>query len=416
MEPIRLSSRDHSGQCIKLVDSIHSGGTTIVARERTYFDNAATSWPKPQSVFDAIRYHMEELGAAAGRSGYREANEVERYILDTRKQVAYLFGISAPEQVIFGHNGTDALNLAIHGLLRRGDHVVSTTLEHNSVIRPLAQLKSNLGVETTLVSPNGEGLISPDAIELALQSNTRLVVVSHASNVTGAVQPVEEIFDRVAKHGVRMLVDAAQTAGHLELNLSQTPIDMVACSGHKGLLGPLGTGLLVVQSHMSDELESIRQGGTGTVSESGQQPDQLPSKFESGNANVPGILGLRAGVEYIREQTVSALHRRTMKNTEQLVDGLRDLSKVTVFGPSDIQQRVGIVSIQVESFDPHELSAALDSAFGVQCRAGLHCTPNIHEQLGTASSGGTLRFSLGVFNTEEEVERALEAVRAIVSN
>lgn len=385
-----------------------------MSKERIYLDNAATSWPKPPGVVEAVHQYLTESGAAAGRSGYREANDVERLILDARKQLGYLFGLNTPEQIVFGLNGTDALNLALHGYLRPGDHVVTTQLEHNSVLRPLAYLKAMRDIEVTYVAPEDDGRVSPEKIVSEMRDSTRLVAVTHASNVTGAVQPVEEIFALVRQRGARMLVDAAQTAGHVELNLSNTPIDMVAFAGHKGLLGPLGTGVLIVQADVVPQLEPIRQGGSGTKSELDQQPDDLPTKYESGNANVPGILGLRAGIEYLREMTITALHRQTHQNTVRLVEGLSGLPNVRLFGPADLEHQMGVVSIAVDSFDPHELATALDSAFGIQCRAGLHCAPLTHQHLGTIGCGGTLRFSLGVFNTSEQVDRTLEALHTLL--
>ena len=385
-----------------------------MARERIYLDNAATSWPKPASVVEAVQDHLTKLGACAGRSGYREANEVERLIGDARKQIAYLFGMHVQEQVIFGHNGTDMLNLALHGFIRQGDHVITSSLEHNSVLRPLSTIREDLGVEITYVDPGEDGRIDPNAIGEAIRDNTRLIAITHVSNVTGAIQPVEEIFAIAKGRGVRMLVDAAQSAGHIDLNLGETPIDMVAFSGHKGLLGPLGTGGMILQAEVAAEIHSQRQGGTGTKSESDQQPAELPSKFESGNPNATGILGLRAGVEYIREQTVTALNRHCMQNTARLIEGLKTMPTVRILGPENLEHRTGVVSIVVESFDPHELATALDSAFGVQCRAGLHCAPLMHQHLGTIGIGGTLRFSLGIFNTAEQIDRTLEAMQAIL--
>lgn len=385
-----------------------------MARERIYLDNAATSWPKPASVVEAVQHHMTELGACAGRSGYREANEVERLIGDTRKQIAYLFGTHSPEHVIFGYNGTDMLNLALHGLLQRGDHVVTTSVEHNSILRPISTMMQTLELDVTYVEPGEDGRVDPHDVGNAIKDNTRLIAITHVSNVTGAIQPIQEICTIAKDRGVRTLVDAAQSAGHLDLNLAETPIDMVAFPGHKGLLGPLGTGAMILQPEVAGELQSQRQGGTGTKSESNEQPLELPTKFESGNANVPGILGLRAGVEYIREQTVTALHRHTMQNTSRLIEGLQGMPKVRIFGPQNLEQRTGVVSIQVESFDPHELATALDSAFGVQCRAGLHCAPLMHQHLGTIGHGGTLRFSLSIFTTAEQIDRTLEAMQAIL--
>jgi len=386
----------------------------LAKRERIYLDNAATSWPKPQSVIDAVCHHMQDLGAPAGRSGYKEANTVERLISDTRRHIGYLFGLTSPDHIIFGHNGTDVLNLCLHGFLRPGDHVVTTLLEHNSVLRPLSQLAEQHGVQVTTVIPGTDGRVSAEMIAEQFTSQTRLVVVSHASNVTGILQPVEEIFQAANSRGIRVLVDAAQTAGHVELNLGQTPIDMVAFSGHKGLLGPLGTGVAIFQPHMVNEIASQRQGGTGTKSEIASQPEDVPAKYESGNPNVPGILGLRASVEYLRDETITALHRGTLSNTKLLLEGLNAFSGVSVLGPPEMENRTGVVSIQVDAFDPHELATALDSAFGIQCRAGLHCAPRIHEHLGTIHSGGAVRFSLGIFNTAEQVEKTLAALKAIL--
>ncbi|PQO27364.1 aminotransferase class V-fold PLP-dependent enzyme [Blastopirellula marina] len=390
------------------------GNELTVARERIYLDNAATSWPKPASVVEAVQHHLTELGACAGRSGYREANEVERLIGDTRKQIAYLFGTHSQEHVIFGYNGTDMLNLGLHGYLKRGDHVITTTVEHNSILRPLSTMQKTLEIELTHVAAGEDGRVSVESIENAIQGNTRLIAITHVSNVTGAIQPIEAIYQVAKNRGVRMLVDAAQSAGHLDLNLGETPIDMVAFSGHKGLLGPLGTGAMILQPEIAELLQCQRQGGTGTKSESDEQPNELPAKFESGNANVTGILGLRAGVEYIREQTVTALHRHTMQNTSRLIEGLQSMPKVRILGPQSLEHRTGVVSIQVEAFDPHELATALDSAFGVQCRAGLHCAPLMHQHLGTLGSGGTLRFSLSIFTTADQIDRTLEAMQAIV--
>ncbi|MEX0793258.1 MAG: aminotransferase class V-fold PLP-dependent enzyme [Pirellulaceae bacterium] len=378
-----------------------------------YLDNAATSWPKPPGVLAAIQNHFESLGACAGRSSYREAAEVERLINDTRRQIAYLFGLHHPERVIHAFNGTDSLNIALHGLLGRDNHVITTCLEHNSVLRPLAHMQRVLDLQVTYLEPGEDGRVSPTDVEQAIRPNTRLIAVTHASNVTGILQPVEEIFDVARRRGIRMLVDAAQTVGHIDFNLGDCPIDLVAFSGHKGLMGPLGTGVLIVQPEVAEEMESLRQGGTGSASDKAEQPTELPQKFESGNSNVPGILGLRAAVQYIREETISALQRQQTELIGQLLAGLGPMDSIHVHGGAANEHRVNVVSLTVKDFDPHELAAALDSAFQIKCRAGLHCAPLAHQYLGTLDTGGTIRISLGAFNTSSEIDTLLKALRAI---
>jgi cysteine desulfurase / selenocysteine lyase len=383
---------------------------------RIYLDNAATSWPKPETVYDAVDHYLRYLGAPAGRSGYAEAAEVSRRVEAARVRIAGMLGLDDPTHVIFTANGTDSLNLAIHGLVRPGDHVVTTVVEHNSVLRPLAKLAETAGVSVTRVGCNAAGVVDPDEVRAALGPATRLVAISHASNVTGALQPVEEVARIARAAGVLVLCDAAQTVGHVPLDIDRLGVDFLAASGHKGLLGPLGTGILVMRPAAARQLDSVRQGGTGTQSEQTRQPDELPSKFESGNLNVPGILGLAAGVEFLQKRGLENIEREGRQLTERLLGGFREIAGLRVMGPESAIERVPLVSIVVTGYDPQEVALGLDAAFRVQVRSGLHCAPAMHESLGTQRTGGTVRFSLGPFTSEAEIDAAIEAVAEIAAS
>ena len=385
-------------------------------RGRIYLDNAATSWPKPEAVYDAVDDYQRRLGAPAGRGGYTEAAEVSRRVEAARRSVATLLGLEDPTHLIFTANGTDSLNLVLHGLLRSGDHVVTTVVEHNSVLRPLAELAAGHGVEVTQVGCSAAGFVDPDDIRRALQRHTRLVAVSHASNVTGAVQEVGIIARHAREAGVLTLCDAAQTVGHAPVDMRALGVDFLAASGHKGLLGPLGTGVLAIRPQAAGQLHSVRQGGTGTQSESARQPDVLPSKFESGNLNVPGILGLAAGIEYLAERGLATIEIEGSALVERLLAGFREVDGLRVFGPAETSRRVPLASIAIDGYDPQEVALSLDAAYRIQVRPGLHCAPLMHETLGTQRDGGTVRFSLGPFTTPEDVDAAIEAVAEIAGS
>jgi len=378
--------------------------------KRIYLDNAATSWPKPETVYAIVDRYQRELGAPAGRGVYREANEVERLVDDARRRVAQLLNVNEPARIVFTCNGTDSLNLALHGLLRPGDHVISSVAEHNSTLRPLRCLQDTRGVAVTLVGCDGEGLVDPDEIRRAIRPQTRLIVLIHASNVTGAVQPVTEVGRVAREHSLRYLVDAAQSLGHLPVDVAALGADLVAAPGHKGLLGPLGTGILYLAPGVEGDLTPVRQGGTGTQSDSDEQPATLPERYESGNPNVPGILGVGAGAAYLQQRGLDAIRRHDQELTGRLIGRLESLAGVTVHGPREPSNRVGVVSISVASYDPQELAVMLDSAGRIQVRAGLHCAAPTHRALGTAARGGTVRFSLGPFTTAAEIDAAADAV------
>jgi len=380
---------------------------------RIYLDNAATSWPKPDAVYAAVDRAMRQLGAPAGRSAYAEAAEVEQAVLNARKSIGGLLGADDPRRIIFTLNGTDSLNLAIHGALKAGDHVVTTVVEHNSVLRPLRAMADAGQIEVTYVGCGAEGVIDPAEIKKALRPRTRLIAMTHASNVTGALQPAAEVGEIARGHGCLFLLDAAQTAGDVPIDVDELKVDLLAAPGHKGLLGPLGTGILYVRPGVEGQLTSLRQGGTGSRSEEDRQPDLMPDKYESGNLNVPGILGLAAGAGYLRQRGLAAVREHTATLTQRLLAGLEAIDRLTVYGPRDAGRRVGIVSINLRGADPQEVAGILDSAYRIQVRSGLHCAPRMHAALGTLPLGGTLRFSIGPFNTEEDIDAAVAAVKEI---
>ncbi|RIK83122.1 MAG: hypothetical protein DCC67_06280 [Planctomycetota bacterium] len=380
---------------------------------RIYLDNAATSWPKPEAVYAALDKFQREVGAAAGRGGYRDAVEAQRVVASARREIAALVGAADPSRIVFGGNGSDALNLAIHGTLRPGDHVVATVCDHNSVLRPLAEQTRTNNVSVTYVGCDGAGYVSPDDVRAAIRPNTRLVVVTHGSNVTGAIQPLAEIADAAKAAGALVAVDAAQSAGHVGIDVARLRVDLLAASGHKGLLGPAGTGFLYVAPGVESCLRPIRQGGTGVESQLDHMPEELPTRYEAGSLNAPALAGLAAAVRYLREQSIGEIAAHEAMIVDRLVDGLRAISGVRVYGPGPGQPRGPVVSFSVGGYDPQEFAAALDAASGVQCRAGLHCAPRMHEALGTSPLGGTVRMSPGWATTPAQVDRALEAVAAI---
>lgn len=383
---------------------------------RIYLDNAATSWPKPDGVARAVERYLRELGAPAGRSAYAEAAEVEATLRDCRSGVAKLIGVAEPRRLVFAFNGTDALNLAIHGLLRDGDHVVTSVCEHNSVLRPLKQLEDEKRITVTRVGCDREGIVATEDVRHAISNDTRLVALVHASNVTGALQPAAEVGKIAREYGCRFLLDAAQSLGHLPIDVDALNVDLLAAPGHKGLLGPLGTGVMYVREGLEGELRSFRQGGTGSRSEEDRQPRTLPDKYESGNHNVPGLVGLNESVAWLRERGVAATRQHEMQLTQQLLDGLGEIAGVTVYGPRDLERRVGVVSITIAGFDPQEVAAMLDASAGIQVRSGLHCAPLMHRALGTLGGGGTVRFSLGPFNAPEHVAAAIAAVGEVAGS
>jgi len=384
------------------------------ASARLYLDNAATSWPKPEAVYRAIDDYQRRLGAPAGRSTYAEAAETERVILSCRKKIAGLIGTSDPARIIFTQNCTDSLNLALHGLLRPGDHVVTTVCEHNSVLRPLRFLAEHREVTITYVRCDGRAYVDPDEIRRAITPQTKLVALIHASNVTGAIQPVEAVGKLAAERDVLYLVDAAQSLGYEPVDVSRIGCQLLAAPGHKGLLGPLGTGLLYVAPGAENKLLPLRQGGTGTRSDEDVQPTSLPDRYESGNLNALGIVGLESGVSHVLQTGIETIQERSRELTRRLLAGLEQIRGVTLFGPRNANSRLGVISLNVAGYDPQELAALLDTNWSIQTRAGLHCAPRMHAALGTLPRG-TLRISPGHFSTEAEIDTLIGVLKEIAA-
>ncbi|MFO7917842.1 MAG: aminotransferase class V-fold PLP-dependent enzyme [Anaerolineae bacterium] len=374
-----------------------------------YFDNAATSWPKPPGVAEAMAHFLNDVGANPGRAAHRRAIEAGRIIYGTREAVANLFHALDPLRVVFGANVTEALNLALLGYLAPGDHVITSSMEHNSMMRPLRALERE-GVELTVVPCSPEGTLDLDDVEAAIDPNTVMVALNQASNVVGTLLPVAEAGRLARKYDLLLLVDAAQTAGAYPIDVQEDEIDLLAFTGHKSLGGPMGTGGLVIGERVDvARLDPLMRGGTGSNSEREEQPDFLPDMCESGTPNAVGLAGLGAGVRWVRERGVEAIRAHEVTLTQILIDGLRDVAGVTVYGSLDAHRQTATVSFNIDAKSPSEVGLRLDDEYGILCRVGLHCAPAAHRTIGTFPDG-TVRFGLSAFSTQDEVEAALTAV------
>ena len=376
-----------------------------------YLDNAATSWPKPESVAVAMESTLRQGMGNPGRSGHRMSLLAARSIRRARSGLARLFGIRNPDDIAFTLNATWAINLALKGCLAPGDHVITSSLEHNAVTRPLWALAA-AGVEVTRLPTDPRDGVDPDALRRALRPGTRMVVLTHASNVTGTVNPIGAVGRLCRDRGILFLVDAAQTAGSFPIDVEELCIDLLAFPGHKGLLGPQGTGGLYVSPAVA--LRPLAEGGTGSHSQSPEQPEQRPDRYESGTPNTPGIAGLGAAVEFVLEKGVGKIRSREQALVDRLVHGLADIRGVRVTGPAPGRERAATVSLIIEGLDPHEVSVILESSFDIAVRAGLQCAPDAHRSLGTLERG-TIRLSPGYFTTDAEIEACIGAITAIAA-
>jgi cysteine desulfurase family protein len=389
------------------------------APRRLYLDNAATSFPKPRAVTDAMVHYATEIGASAGRGAYQEAIESSRVLSDCRKRLNTLFNGQKPEHFVFTLNCSEALNLAIKGLIQPAGsgHAICTHIDHNSILRPLNALADRGIVNQTRVPVDPKsGLVDPDAIRRAVRPDTKLIAITHVSNVTGTVQPIAEIARIARECAVPLVVDAAQSAGHLPIDLQADGIDLLAAPGHKGLLGPLGTGFLYIRPGLEKMLGTVMEGGTGSVSDEDRQPLFLPDKYETGSHNAIGIAGLGEGVKWVLEQTVAKLHAHDLDLVRTFIEGVSDIEGLTYFGPQGVRDRVGVFSIRIDGLDPHELSAILESHYGILTRSGIHCAPLAHQTIGTLSQGGTTRLSFGPFLSKQDVKFATDALSEIAIN
>jgi len=377
-----------------------------------YLDNAATSFPKPENVYRALDAFARQSLANPGRAGHRMALAAEHTLDDARHRLNQFFHGQAPEQFIFTLNCTDALNMAFKGILQSGDHVITTDLEHNSVSRPLRAMEKEGFITLTRVPAANGGTVDPDAIRRAIRPQTRLVAVTHASNVLGTVQPIGQIGQITRERKVLLVVDAAQTAGVVPIDVQELGIDMLAFPGHKSLLGPTGTGALYVRPGLA--LKAWREGGTGGDSASETQPNEWPYFLEGGTPNVLGVAGLLAGLKYVEEHRLDAIHRHEVDLVERLWRRLDELPGFEVFGHRDHSRRVGTISFRSDSLPAAELGGILDQAFNIAIRPGLHCAPYIHRAIGTFPEGA-VRVSPGPFSTEADIDRLSEALTEITA-
>jgi len=375
-----------------------------------YFDNAATTFPKPEEVYRAVDNCLRNYCANPGRGGHKLSLQSGRVLLEARELLSELFNADSPENIILTHNATESLNLALKGYLKKGSHVITTSMEHNSLIRPLKALEK-LGVEISIITCNSYGEINISDIEKEIRKETVLIAVTHASNVSGIILPIAEIGAMAKAYNLNFLVDASQTAGGVEIDVEKMNISMLAFTGHKSLMGPQGTGGLYIRKGV--ELDPLKEGGTGSKSESLYQPDILPDRFESGTHNTPGIAGLCAGISFIKDKGIDNIRKREQELTSYFLDGLKEIKNVKVYGTRDINKQAPVISINIRNIGSSDISYILDQTFDIATRPGLHCAPMAHKTLGTLDQG-TVRFSFGYFNTKEEIETALAAIKQIV--
>ncbi len=375
-----------------------------------YLDNAATSWPKPESVYRTTDEFLRTSAGNPGRGGHTMAVAASKMVDETRLLIGRLINAPDKDRVIFTLNCTDSLNTGLKGLLKPGDHVITSSIEHNSVLRPLRKLEHN-GVKVTRIVPHLDNVfVSPRDIENNITSETRLVVMTHASNVNGIIQPIEEYGVITRRHNLILMVDAAQTAGKYPLDVQESNIDLLAFSGHKGVLGPPGTGILYIGERVN--LDTLREGGTGSHSEQEEQPADFPSTFESGTLNTVGIAGLGAGLRFIFQEGMKLILEHEQYLTIHLLEGLSNIPGITVYGAGDGEYQAPVFSFTINGYDPGEVGVILDQAFDIKVRTGLHCAPAAHKTLGTFPKG-TIRLSPGYFNTIEEIDLTLEAIEKI---
>jgi len=371
----------------------------------TYLDNAATTFPKPDAVYEKMDRFLRESGSVPERGQHRLARTAGEMVAGARRTVAKLLNAPSPERVVFTRGATESLNLVLKGLLGPGDHVVTTTLEHNSVNRPLATLARH-GIAVTRVEPGPDGRVSADAIEATLGAQTRAIVMTHASNVTGVVQPLEAVARLAHARGIPLVLDAAQTAGAWPLDVTLPGLGAVAFSGHKGAFGPPGVGVLWLRDDVQPR--PLIEGGTGTASESDEQPAESPARYEAGTPNVAGIAGLAAGVEWVLAKGVDAIRRHARELTDLFLREGGPVDGVTLHHP-DAAERTGVVAFSMAGYDPEDLATALDSSFDIAVRAGLHCAPGAHRALGTFPKG-CVRMSVSALSTEGEVNYLVEGL------
>jgi cysteine desulfurase family protein len=378
-----------------------------------YFDNAATAWPKPEQVYRFMDEFYRTHGVNPGRSGYDLAMETGSLLDRLRRRLAKFFGgdEDVSDRLVFGYNVTDALNLIIPGLVSRGDHIITTNLEHNSVIRPVNHMVRDHGAEATYIPFGRTGFIDPDDIARAIRPNTKLVVMNHGSNVIGTVQPVAEIGKICHERGITFVIDSAQTAGAIPIDMKEMNIDAVAFTGHKALMGSMGIGGLCIRKHV--EVKQLRSGGTGVHSINPYHLEEYPWRLEYGTPNMVGVAALWAGQDWLDEHGVEQVHAQEMKLAQKLVDGFRQIDGVQLYCCDSLKNHLSTILMNLKGVDPGDVGVMLDVDHNIATRTGLHCAPLVHTQLGTVKGDGGVRFSVGAFNTDADVDAAIAAIADI---
>jgi cysteine desulfurase / selenocysteine lyase len=379
-----------------------------------YLDYGATSFPKPEEVYTQMEQFYRSYGVNPGRSGYDICMVAGSMVEETRKLMTRFFNGTDYNRLVFGLNATDALNLAIFGLLESGDHAITTTIEHNSVLRPLYHLATRNNVEVDHIAFDAKGFVHPEDFAAKMKKNTRLVVVNHGSNVIGTVQPIAEIGALCRERGIVFLIDSSQTAGKIPVDLEAQNLDVIAFTGHKSLMGPMGTGGLYVREGI--EIRHTRAGGTGVRSAVRGHLDEYPYRLEYGTGNLPGIAGLNAGVKWIENKGMHTIHEHETRLLTKLRDGLKEIDGVIMYCQDDLKNHIAVLAFNIEGLEAADTGTMLDVDYNIACRSGLHCAPLVHEQIGTDKIHGAVRFGIGPFNTEEDIDTAIGAVREIAAS
>jgi cysteine desulfurase family protein len=380
--------------------------------KKVYLDNSATTFPKPKTVIETMVDFMSNIGCNPGRGGYGKSLESGRLVYETRELINSFFNGPGNENVIFTQNITSSLNTVIKGMFKEGWHIITTSMEHNSVIRPLRRLEAERGISITVVKCKSDGTLDPEDIKKAITKDTKAVVMTHASNLTGTIMPVYDVGRICRDYGLYFILDSAQTAGILDIDYKDMNLDVLAFTGHKGLMGPQGIGGFLISERADKITSPLIEGGTGSRSHMETQPEILPDKYESGTLNTVGIAGLKAGIEYIESVGLHNIRLHEKRLFDMLLNGLSEIKGMEVFGPCDSSRQVGVLPINIKGMDPAELSFVLDSEYGIMTRTGLHCTPLAHKTIGTYPRGA-VRLSIGYFNSKEDIEYTLEALTKI---
>lgn len=380
---------------------------------KIYLDNAATSYPKPSDVYNSVMNYMINIGANPGRGAASNVLVGDRTIYKCREAIADFFNFNSTENIIFTSNITMSLNILLKTTIKDGWHVITTSMEHNSVLRPLQRMKSLMNIEVDIINCDSDGVVNVNDIRGKIKSNTKLIVMSHSSNIIGSIQPLKEIGELCKDNNIYFIIDSAQSAGCMPIDFFQLNCNAIAFTGHKSLLGPQGIGGFIIDDLLNSEATSYIEGGTGSLSESITQPDFLPDKFESGTLNAPGIAGLLSGIEFISREGISSIREKEQYLTQKFINGLLNIDSIELYGNTDAGKRTSAISINSSKISNSEFSFILDNEFAIITRSGLHCAPLAHKTIGTFPQG-TIRFSFGYFNDVKDVNYALSAINSIV--